>query len=150
MGIRGVCYLAVRRQQAVTTVARTKKEIYAEMEKLFGKVPSFYKAIPEPELEHEWEIHKTLQFGETKIPNKYKELIGLAAAAVKGCQYCTLFHTEAAKLSGATDEEIHEAARMAKLTAGWSSYLYAAQIDYAQFKKEAAEMIAYVKKHPPR
>ncbi|MFG3405457.1 carboxymuconolactone decarboxylase family protein [Streptomyces sp. NPDC048142] len=29
------------------------------------------------------------------------------------CRYCTLFHTEAAKLFGATDEEIQEAVHYA-------------------------------------
>ena len=34
------------------------------------------------------------------------------------CRYCVYYHTEAARLSGATGEEINEAALMAKHTIG--------------------------------
>jgi len=34
------------------------------------------------------------------------------------CRYCVYFHTEAARLFGATDAEINEAALMAKHTMG--------------------------------
>ena len=48
--------------------------------------------------------------------NKYKELIGLAVSGATRCRYCCYFHTEAARLFGATDEEITEAALIAKNT----------------------------------
>jgi AhpD family alkylhydroperoxidase len=60
---------------------------------------------------------------ETTIPNEYKELIGPAASGATRCQYCVYWHTEAARLWGATDEEINEAALVAKSTMGWSTYL---------------------------
>ena len=45
------------------------------------------------------------------------------------CRYCTLFHTEAAKMFGATEEEIEEAVHYAKHTVGWSAYLNGTQQD---------------------
>ncbi len=67
--------------------------------------------------------------GETLIPNKYKELIGIGIHAETRCRYCTLFHTEAARLFGASDEEIQEAVHYSKMTVGWSAYLNGMQVD---------------------
>ena len=101
----------------------TRKEVYAEIEQMFGLVPTFFKAIPDDSLGMEWQLMKTVQFEEGAIPNKYRELIGLGIAATTKCRYCALFHTEAAKLFGATDAEIEDAVHYAKSSAGWSAWL---------------------------
>ena len=115
---------------------KTKKEIYKEIEEMFGLVPSFLKTIPDSTIEHEWELFKKIQFDEGAIPNKYRELIGLGISAVSKCRYCTLYHTEMAKFFGATDKEIEETVHYAKSSAGWSAYLNGMQVDYEQFKDE--------------
>jgi AhpD family alkylhydroperoxidase len=56
------------------------------------------------------------------------------------CRYCTLFHTEAAKLFGATEAEIQEAVHYAKYTVGWSVYLNGMQEDYDQFSSELQQI----------
>ncbi|HEX4624084.1 MAG TPA: hypothetical protein VH231_06480, partial [Solirubrobacteraceae bacterium] len=43
------------------------------------------------------------------------------------------FHTEAARLFGATEDEIMETALIAKNTMGWSTYLNTLQFDYDAF-----------------
>jgi AhpD family alkylhydroperoxidase len=123
----------------------TKKEVYAEITEMFGLVPSFIKAVPDSTLELEWRLMKKVQFDEGPIPNKYRELIGIGISAVTKCQYCILFHTEAAKLYGATDEEIEDAVHFAKSSAGWSAYANGLQIDYDQFKKEVHQMCEHVR-----
>jgi AhpD family alkylhydroperoxidase len=115
---------------------KNRTQIYKEMEEMFGLVPSFLKTIPDSTLENEWELFKKVQFEEGAIPNKYRELIGLGLSAVSKCRYCTLYHTEMAKLFGATDKEIEEAVHYAKSSAGWSAYLNGMQVDYEQFKGE--------------
>jgi AhpD family alkylhydroperoxidase len=65
------------------------------------------------------------------------------------CKYCTLFHTEAAKLFGATDEEIREAAAMAAHTMSASTFVNAMQIDYGEFRKETLAAIAHVRGRAP-
>ena len=92
----------------------SRTEIYRDMEATLGLVPTFLKSVPDSTLEEEWSIFKKLQLAETVIPNKYKELIGLALSAVTKCRYCVLFHTEVAKLAGATDAEIEEAVHYAQ------------------------------------
>ncbi len=115
---------------------KNREQIYREMEEMFGLVPSFLKTIPDTTLEQEWELFKKIQFEEGAIPNKYRELIGLGISAVSKCRYCTLYHTEMAKLFGATDREIEEAVHYAKSSAGWSAYLNGMQVDYEKFKDE--------------
>ena len=88
---------------------RTRGEVETEMKEMLGLVPNFFARIPDRFLEAEWDLFKGLELGETLIPNKYKELMGVAIHSETKCRYCILFHTECAKLFGATDEEIQEA-----------------------------------------
>jgi AhpD family alkylhydroperoxidase len=120
--------------------ARARSDVEAEMKEMLGLVPSFFSRIPEDYLDFEWELFKRLELGETRIPNKYKELMGIALHAETKCHYCTLFHTEAAKLFGATDEEIQEAVHYAKMSLGWSAYLNGIRQDYDQFADELARI----------
>lgn len=117
-----------------------------EIEQSFGRVPEWVKRMPDSALEGFWTLFRDLELAETKIPNKYKELIGLGVAGATRCRYCVLFHTEAARLNGATDEEIAEASMMAGLTMNASTFLNAQAVDYDQFRKETQEIVAYVKK----
>lgn len=118
------------------TTTRTRQEIEQDMQETVGLVPSFFKGIPDEFLDAEWQLFKRLELGETRIPNKYKELMGIAIHSETKCRYCTLFHTEAARLFGATDEEIQEAVHYAKMSIGWSAYLNGIQTDYDQFAEE--------------
>jgi AhpD family alkylhydroperoxidase len=126
-------------------VIMTRKEIYSEIEGMFGMVPSFIKAVPDSSLELEWSLMKRVQFDEGPIPNKYRELIGIAIAAVTKCKYCAFFHTEVAKLNGATKEEIEDAVHYAKSSAGWSTWLNGLQFDFPQFQSEMLQICEHVR-----
>src|SRR4029079_15032981 len=96
-----------------------------------------------------WATQRDFELAETKIPNipnKYKELIGIAVSGATRCRYCTLFHTEAARLFGATDDEIAEASAMAGFTMMASTFLNAQQVEYDKFKSETLEIVEYVKR----
>jgi AhpD family alkylhydroperoxidase len=124
--------------------AMSRQDVHNEMEQMFGTVISFVDQIPDDFIDAEWDLIKRVQFGETLIPNKYKELMGLAIAAVTRCRYCSLFHTEAAKLFGATAAEVEEAVHYAKLVSGWSVYLNGLQVDYESFADEVRRVVGYV------
>jgi AhpD family alkylhydroperoxidase len=124
----------------------SRKEVYREIEDMFGVVPAFFKAIPDSSLEMEWQLFRRVQFEPGPIPNKYRELIGLGIAAVSKCRYCVLFHTEAAKLNGATDAEIEDAVHFAKSSAGWSAYLNGLAFDFEDFKAEVQQIVRHVRK----
>jgi AhpD family alkylhydroperoxidase len=129
------------------TLARTPKaEVYKEIQQTLGIVPDWVKQMPESAVSSFWLEMRDLLLSETKIPNKYKELIGLAVSAATRCRYCTLFHTENARLFGATDEEIAEANAVAGLTMQASTFLNGQQVDYDKFKKETLDIVAYVKR----
>jgi AhpD family alkylhydroperoxidase len=117
-----------------------------DIEETFGLVPEFFKRVPDYLIPTEWASFKSLQLSDqTAIPNKYKELIGLAVSGATRCRYCAYFHTEAARLFGATDDEITETALMAKATMGWSTYLNALQFDYDEFVAEFDQIAAHIR-----
>lgn len=117
-----------------------------DIEQTMGLVPEFFRRVPDYLLPSEWVSFKSLEFSDqTAIPNKYKELIGLAVSGATRCRYCCYFHTEAARLFGATEDEITEAALIAKNTMGWSTYLNTLQFDYDEFTSEFDQATAYVR-----
>jgi AhpD family alkylhydroperoxidase len=126
---------------------RKRSEIEQEIKESIGLVPGFFDRIPDEFLDSEWHLFKRLELGQTKIPNKYKELMGIAVHAETRCNYCTLFHTEAAKLFGASEEEIQEAVHYAKMTVGWSVYLNGMRQDYNQFAEELQQIGEHLSEH---
>src|SRR3954471_17435314 len=124
----------------------TRAEVDRDIEETLGLVPQFFKDVPDYLVESEWSSFKNLQLSdETAIPNKYKELIGLGVSGATRCRYCAYFHTEAARLFGATEEEITEASLVAKNTMAWSTYLNAMQFDYDEFTREFDRMAEYIR-----
>lgn len=128
---------------AVSTKA-SYQETVIDIEDTLGSVPGFMKAVPEDALVHEWPVFKQYELGETAIPSKYRHLMQLAVAATQKCPYCAAFHTGAAKLDGATEEEIAETAVLAGLTTRWSAMIHAQQYDYDTFVEEVHEMGAFL------
>lgn len=126
-----------------------RQEIYNEMEQTLGLVPSFFKVVPDSSLELEWNLFKKIELDESLIPNKYRELIGLAIAGVTKCRYCAFYHTEAAKLFGASEEEIEDALHYAKSVVGWSTYINGLQLDLEQFKDEVLRVCEHVHSTQP-
>lgn len=129
--------------------SRKREEAEQEMKETIGLVPTFFKRMPDEYFDYEWELFKRLELGDTLIPNKYKELMGIAIHSETKCRYCTLFHTEAARLFGATEEEIQEAVHYAKMSTGWSTYLNGMQVDYDLFSEELERMVDHVKEQQP-
>lgn len=122
-----------------------REEVYKQIKETFGLVPSMFKAVPDSSLELEWQLFKRVQFDEGPIPNKYRELIGVAISAITKCRYCSVYHTEVAKLNGATEAEIEDAVHYAKSSAGWSTYINGLQLDYNQFKQEVLDACKHVR-----
>ncbi|WP_405847978.1 carboxymuconolactone decarboxylase family protein [Streptomyces niveus] len=123
---------------------RSRSEVESEIKETLGLVPHFLTQIPDDLLDYEWQIFKEIELGETLIPNKYKELMGIALHSETKCRYCTLFHMEAAKMFGATDAEIQEAVHFAKNSVGWSVYLNGMREDYDEFAEELGQMKDYM------
>jgi len=118
-----------------------------DIKQTFGIIPGFMKAIPKDVVIQEWPLMKKYQLGESKIPAKYRELIGLAIAANIKCPYCTLMHTAMAEGYGATKDELAEVAFLASLTSRWSAMLHALRYDYETFAKEVRQIGEHAKKN---
>jgi AhpD family alkylhydroperoxidase len=123
-----------------------RQETYKEVTEALGLVPQWMEQMPEGALQGFWGVARDFWLKETKIPNKYKELIGIAVSGATRCKYCALFHTEAARLFGATDDEIAEASMMSGITMFGSTFINAQQIDYERFQKETRDIVAHVRK----
>jgi AhpD family alkylhydroperoxidase len=123
-----------------------RADIDREIQETLGLVPTFMREVPDYLIGSEWETFKNLQLSDqTAIPNKYKELIGLGVSGATRCRYCVYFHKEAARLFGATDEEITEASLIAKNTMGWSTYLNSMEFDFEEFAREFDQVAAHVR-----
>ena len=123
-----------------------RTELNNEIKNMLGIVPTMFKIIPDNTLEEEWSLFKKLNLTEGVIPLKYQELMGIAISSVSKCQYCILFHTETARLFGATDEEIEAAVHYSKHTAGWSAYLNGMALDLNEFRNEVKQITTHVRK----
>lgn len=122
-------------------------ELHTDIKNTLGLVPEWIRQMPDGAATGFWTAAKEFWLAETAIPNKYKELIGVAVSGATRCRYCTLFHTEAARLFGATDAEIAEASAMSSLTMMGSTFINSQQIDYDQFRQETYDIINYVRQH---
>jgi len=124
----------------MSKTAQTRKEI----EKTFGFVPQFCDSLPASAHDEEWSVFLNYQLGETALPGKTKQLIGLAIAAEIKCKYCIYFHTQAAKAMGATDEELKEAVFMGGHTDQMSNAISGMQTDFDRFKQDVDRALAYM------
>jgi AhpD family alkylhydroperoxidase len=127
------------------SVVEDRREADGDIEEVLGLVPEWLQRVPDYLLPSEWASFKSLVLSETAIPNKYKEMIGLAVSGATRCRYCAYFHAEAARLFGASEEEITETAMIAKNTMGWSTYLNTLQFDYDAFTAEFDQVTAHVR-----
>lgn len=121
---------------------------YQDMNRIFGLIPSFLKAVPEDAIAGAWKMMKNIQLNSaTELNGKTKELIGLAVSAQVPCQYCTFFHTEAAKrLNGATEQEIRETVTIASLVRHWSTVLNGSMINESKFQSDVDRIFRFMKR----
>ena len=121
-------------------------KVKAEMEAAFGIYPQFMQVLPKHLQAAAWEMMKARGNPKAALSAKNSELIGLAVAAQVPCNYCVYFHTQMAKMLGASEEEIQEAVAMAAHTRHWSTVLNGAGIEFEAFKAEFDQMLAFLKK----
>ncbi|TPK63238.1 MULTISPECIES: carboxymuconolactone decarboxylase family protein [unclassified Mesorhizobium] len=140
-GVGALLALAPARAEDASATAA-----YKDIEATLGSVPDMFRTLPDVAVAGAWAEIKSMQLNpKTALDGKTKEFIGLAVASQIPCQYCVYFHTEAAKLNGATDEEIKEAVAMAAIVRHWSTMLNGSQVDLTAFKKQTDDVFAAVK-----
>ncbi|UPM42217.1 carboxymuconolactone decarboxylase family protein [Halocatena salina] len=115
-----------------------------EIEQYLGQVPSWMRALAEPASDHSWGVVRDLEFGDTELTQREKELVGLGAATAMNCPYCIHFHTEGAKMEDVTEEELREATNVAANVQYFSSILHGAEVDYEEFVDETTEIVDHI------
>lgn len=122
------------------------RDIQQEFKDTFGLVPTFARTTTPEGLRMWWNQVRDYQLSdETELSPKVKELIGLGVASQIPCTYCITFHSEAARLNGATETELQEAVYMAGLTRQGSTLLNGAQLDVDTFEKEMQQIVQHLK-----
>lgn len=121
-------------------------EVLKEIKETLGIIPGFMRGLPPDVLIKEWPLFKKYVLGESEIPAKYRELIGLAIAANIKCPYCIFFHTATAKMLGATDKELSELAFLSSFTSRWSAMIHGQNYDLETFKRETEQIGRYLSK----
>lgn len=141
--VAGLATLASPASAQGTSADATYRDIQATL----GSVPTMFKVFPESGIAGAWAEFKSLQLNpNTALNGKTKELLGLAVAAQIPCQHCIYFHTAAAKLNGASDQEIREAVAMASIVRHWSTTLQGMQMDPVTFRQETDAVLAHAAK----
>lgn len=121
-----------------------RKDVERSIEEMFGFVPRFYGALPDAGLSGAWKLHESFELAETKLSGMEKELIGLAVASHIKCRYCVYFHTRAAELNGASEQQIREAIAMGGLTVLFSNSVTGTRTDFDEFKHDVDRVIEHL------
>lgn len=118
-----------------------------DIRQTFGFVPAFMENYTDQSLPGAWAEAKVIRFGtNTALDTKLKALIAEGVAAQIPCDRISYFEEKAAIADGATQQELLEAVLMSAISRRWSTVLNGAQLDKAEFRKEADKVIANVKK----
>ncbi|MBI3948191.1 MAG: carboxymuconolactone decarboxylase family protein [Armatimonadetes bacterium] len=125
-------------------------EIRRDIVQTLGFVPTLLREMEyEPVLlDRMWTMMKKYTLGESHIPPKYRELTGVAVAASLHCRYCVMFHSEAARMFGATEEEIREAGALAQYTAGGSAFADSRLLDLDTLRDEMRRIGEHMASRP--
>ena len=134
---------------AVSTPSSPAESVRKDIETQLGFLPNFFRAVPEVVLPGLWGEFRSLRINDsTALPCKIKELIALAVSSQTACKACTYGATEIAKATGATEQEIGEAAALASLTRHWSTFMNGIQIELGKHQAEVDNAVARLRSAP--
>lgn len=105
-------------------------DVKAELDRVFADymkernyIPEYAKILAQenPEFLVKWFDTRRTFRGQGVLPEKFKEILLVVGAACRGIEHSALMHTKTALASGATRQEIVEAAMCAWLIGGMPS-----------------------------
>ena len=104
--------------------------------------PRFMKeTYPDYAIGHAMGLVGALEGDQSAIDSKTMNLIQLGVAAQIPCGYCVYFHTKAAKVAGASEQEIKAAVAAAADTRMWSTVLNGSAYDMQAFVAEVDQLM---------
>ncbi len=133
-------------EQSASAAITTPELAYQDIQQTFGSVPEFLRQFPKSAIVGAWNEMKGIETNpKGAISGKDRELIGLAVAAQIPCKYCVYFHTQAAKLNGATENEIREALVQSSITRHWSVVMSAPGVSSSRLRSDVSQAARFVK-----
>ena len=129
-------------------IPENRADVDRDIEATLGLVPEFFKQVPDYLIPTEWASFKSLELSDqTAIPNKYKELIGLAVFGRDALPLLLLLPYGGGATVWRQRGRDHRdgAALIAKNTMGWSTYLNTLQFNYDQFVEEFDQVTTHVR-----
>jgi AhpD family alkylhydroperoxidase len=120
--------------------------LYTEIEKAFGPGHDSFKRYPAASLPALWKQVKAVTLnGSGALSVKEKLLISLAVSSQTPSLACVKDYTAAARMNGASEQEIQEAIALAGYSRQASTVLNGMQADEAQWKRDIDSIIKHVK-----
>ena len=113
-----------------------REDIYNEIKGALGGVPGFFEQMDDAQLEHLWSALRDGFLTETSFSLKDTALIALGASYAAGCEYWIEFHTQTARLVGASEDNLKDAKNIAEAVNEWSKFLYGIKYDMKKWKEE--------------
>lgn len=125
----------------------SRQENLASIEEAFGFIPRWLDDMPDDVLNQYWTNHLWM-CSDTALSLREKALIAFGAATAIHCNYRTPFHIAQLQLTGATDEQLKEAAWLVQNVVGASAYLNGVRYDKEEFKDELNRLVEYITNQP--
>jgi AhpD family alkylhydroperoxidase len=123
------------------TALLVASSLVASLSALAQQAPAFMRdTYPTQALAAAVQEMGALNAKDAALNAKTRELIAVAGAANVPCQYCSYFHTKAAKANGASDAEIREALATAGAVRKWSTVLNGSLYSMDTYKAEVDKM----------
>lgn len=110
--------------------------VVAEINQTFGFAPKWLTDIPEPLMTQDWIEITDWELQSSPLPDRVKNLAGLAAAAAGRCPYCTYFYKKGTAMVGCTEQEVNEAISVARLISQQEAELAGTEYPLDQYKQE--------------
>ena len=122
----------------------TREEIYNDIKETLGSVPGFIAKLDDAQLEPTWEKTKKTFLSEMSLGLKVNALAALGASFALECDYWIEYHTQTARLAGASEENIEDVKELAGFVTMWSKFLKGINYDFDKFKEESTEAHQFI------
>ena len=124
------------------------EETLADIETSIGIVPRCLRRLSKKTLIQFWPFLKEYQLGESKMPEKYRELINLSAIFMTKSSSSLFMSIKLAMRAGATNDEIAEALFLADHADRWGGMYHTLYYDQITLEDKVSDY--YPKKKSPR
>jgi len=124
------------------------EQTLADIEASIGIVPRCLRRVSPGTLIRFWPYLKEYQLGESKIPEKYRELISMSAIFMTKSSSSLRMSIKLAMKAGATGEEIAEALFLADHADRWGGMYHTLYYDQFTLEDKVSDYYPTKKKHP--